>query len=384
MSHNKVYRNFIILQGDQESSQDKILSGYAKLEEKGDKCKISFYAQNLNKDEEYSVVLICYKKEMKQIVDLGSLNVKDEGKAEVCKEYHIKNIAGLEFSCDKVSGAGICKQKDEKLIFVMYGFINGEKVPKDWKKLKVVKQKDAYELVEKVEEPIKENEIIEEVTRKEEKEEANEKDNEEETDSNETDSNEKDSNVEQKNFQEESLEEYQMQHTSRNDDHQFEGTSNNFDEYEMKIENQKTIDPYNFKIKGSMGEFFENITSDFEEVRNKFKEIKYCKWYKVDVDDIDTLCDTSNYNRYVMIYYPMLNYYPYIRKYGYFFIGYKCDKDGELKYIVYGVPGTRDIEEQPYMGKTGFVSWMNTYDDKIGCWLMFYDYKTSTVVVPIN
>ena len=98
--------------------------------------------------------------------------------------------------------------------------------------------------------------------------------------------------MEQEKYQEEVSEEYQIQHTSRNDDHQFEGTSNNFDEYEMKIENQKTIDPYNFKIKGSMGEFFENITSDFEEIKNKFKEIKYCKWYKVDVDDIDTLCDT--------------------------------------------------------------------------------------------
>ena len=48
LSHNKLYRNFIILQEDERgysSENGKALSGYAKVEAKGDKCKISFYAQ---------------------------------------------------------------------------------------------------------------------------------------------------------------------------------------------------------------------------------------------------------------------------------------------------------------------------------------------------
>ena len=52
MAHSKLYRNFIILQEDERgysSSDDKALSGYAKVEAKGDKCKVSFYAQNLKK-----------------------------------------------------------------------------------------------------------------------------------------------------------------------------------------------------------------------------------------------------------------------------------------------------------------------------------------------
>ena len=55
LAHNKLYRNFIILQEDENNhstSEEKGLSGYAKIEAKSDKCKISFYAQNLKKRRE--------------------------------------------------------------------------------------------------------------------------------------------------------------------------------------------------------------------------------------------------------------------------------------------------------------------------------------------
>ena len=46
---------------------------------------------------------------MKQIVDLGVLEISDIGKGEASKEYYVNNIAGLDFSYDKISGAAICK-----------------------------------------------------------------------------------------------------------------------------------------------------------------------------------------------------------------------------------------------------------------------------------
>ena len=67
VAHNKLYRNFIILQENERGSShsnDKALSGYAKIEAKGDKCKISFYAQNLKQEDNYSMVLICCKREL--------------------------------------------------------------------------------------------------------------------------------------------------------------------------------------------------------------------------------------------------------------------------------------------------------------------------------
>ena len=57
-------------------------------------------------------------------------------------------------------------------------------------------------------------------------------------------------------------------------------------------------------------------------------------------------------------------------------IGYKCDSKGNLKHIIYGVPGKKDKDEQPYDGRTGFVTWVSIKNNaNNGCWLMFYDFK---------
>ena len=136
MAHNKLYRNFIILQEDKKnksSSNDKALSGYAKIEAKGEKCKITFYAQNLKEDDDYAIVLICYKKDLKQIIDIGPLTVNKVGKGEACIEYYSDNIAGLSLGYDKISGAGICKKNNGYMDFSMYGFMNGVKPEDNWK-----------------------------------------------------------------------------------------------------------------------------------------------------------------------------------------------------------------------------------------------------------
>ena len=109
---NKLYRNFIILQEDERgysNSNDKTLSGYSKIEARGDTCKISFYAQNLRNDDDddYCILAICNKKDTKKIVDLGKITISDGGKAEITKEYSVDDIAGLGISYDKVSGAAI-------------------------------------------------------------------------------------------------------------------------------------------------------------------------------------------------------------------------------------------------------------------------------------
>lgn len=109
---NKLYRNFIILQEDERgysNSNDKTLSGYSKIEAKGEKCKVSFYAQNLKVNDDYCIMLICNKKDSKKLINLGSIKVSEGGKAEVTKEYFVDNIAGVGISYDKISGAAIVK-----------------------------------------------------------------------------------------------------------------------------------------------------------------------------------------------------------------------------------------------------------------------------------
>ncbi len=107
-----------------------------------------------------------------------------------------------------------------------------------------------------------------------------------------------------------------------------------------------------------MGNFFKSVVQDFEEVPDFSKEIKWCTWYKVPVHNLENMYDLSDYNKYTIAYYPMICYFPYIRNHKSFMLGYKCDSSGKMKYIVYGIPGSRAKAHQPYGGKTGFVTWI--------------------------
>jgi hypothetical protein len=408
-SNNRLYRNFVILQEDERgysNSSDKTLSGYSKIEAKGDKCKISFYAQNLKKDNEnYYMMIICCKKDMKQIINLGPIEVTDTGKAEATKEYNVSNVGGLDIQFDKISGTAIAKFKDGIPIFVMCGFLNGQQPSENWKNYTIVKAKEVrLRSTEKVEEkehkkeprkpeikvekskdkPIEkliveakvdENIVIEDIKRaEEEKEEVSKEEIKEVV--NEV----VEEVVEVKAVQEvENLEEARMRYFQR------ENLRGKFEDYEEGIEASKEFDPVNSKIRGSIGEYFESIVEGFNRDYDSINDLKYTKWYKIPVNDLHEMCNMSNYNKYTLAYYPMLNYYPYIKKYGYFMLGYKCDSQGNLKHIIYAIPGKKDKDEQPYDGRTGFVTWVSLNGrDRDGCWLMFYDFKNSTVVVPMQ
>ena len=455
MAHNKLYRNFIILQGDEKKiSDDKACSGYAKIEAKGDKCKISFYAQNLSQEKNYSIVLICYKKDFKQVVDLGSLKIKEGGKGEVTKEYYVNNIAGLGIDYSKISGAAVTVDDAEDSEYILYGFMSGEHVKDDWKKCKKVKykdidnnwkedivieekkksnsddnkhkkdhkdneaQKDKDDNCEKkldhkeIKENIKENkkEASKEKVKEQKndnkdkekchKEECDKKDkdeccsNKEECDKKDKDeccANKEKCNKKDKDKCCDNKDVCECKHKYLNDDHDYKDKCDrrdrnniDFDGYENDIEDNKEVDCFDFELRGDIGEYFSQVAKGFEEIKHKFKDIKYCKWYKVKINNIEDMCKVDDYSKYTVIYYPMMNYFPYIKRYGYFLLGYKCDKRGNPQYIVYGIPGKKDIEEQPYMGKTGFVTWMPEKNSDRGYWLMFYDYKKSSVVVPMK
>lgn len=414
LAHNKLYRNFIILQGDEKKiSDDKSCSGYAKIEAKGDKCKISFYAQNLNQEEKYSIVLICYKKEIKQIVDLGSLKIREGGKGEVTKEYYINDIAGLGIDYGKISGAAVMLDREEESKYILYGFMSGEHIKDDWKKCKKVKHKDNDDnwkndivIEEKKKEEKnkselcdnkqkKDKEVLKDTDKKCEKKSEHKEAVEEKKIEISKDKIKEDKNDKEKKSKEDTCckknEECKCKHKYLNDDHDDKDKCNresgfniDFAGYESDIEDNKEVDCFDFDLRGETGEYFSEVAKGFEEIKHKFKDIKYCKWYKVNIDNIEDMCNVEDYSKYTVVYYPMLNYFPYIKRYGYFLLGYKCDKRGNAKYIVYGIPGRKDIEEQPYMGKTGFVTWMPEKSSDRGYWLMFYDYKKSIVVVPMK
>lgn len=389
-SNNRLYRNFVILQEDERgyaNSEDKTLSGYSKIEAKGDKCKISFYAQNLKKDnDKYYMVLICSKKDIKQIVNLGPLEVTDKGKGEVTKEFNVSNIAGLNLDFDKISGAAIVKMNNDSPIFVMCGFLNGQQPTDNWKGYTIVKTRDVRSTKSNIIKDSK-KEIKKNDSKKRKVKEGSLSENEAKEEEKPIIENPIRDEVEVKIEPEETKKEFAESEESEiiEENEPKENLRGKFEDYEDEIEANKEFDPINGKIRGSIGEYFESIVDGFERDTDSIDELKYTKWYKVPVHDLREMCNMNNYNKYTLAYYPMLNYYPYIKKYGFFMIGYKCDSKGNLKHIIYGVPGKKDKDEQPYDGRTGFVTWVSIKNNaNNGCWLMFYDFKNSTVVVPMK
>ena len=389
-SNNRLYRNFVILQEDERgyaNSEDKTLSGYSKIEAKGDKCKISFYAQNLKKDnDKYYMVLICSKKDIKQIVNLGPLEVTDKGKGEVTKEFNVSNIAGLNLDFDKISGAAIVKMNNDSPIFVMCGFLNGQQPTDNWKGYTIIKTRDVRSTKSNIIKDSK-KEIKKNDSKKRKVKEGSLSENEAKEEEKPIIENPIRDEVEVKIEPEETKKEFAESEESEiiKENEPKENLRGKFEDYEDKIEANKEFDPINGKIRGSIGEYFESIVDGFERDTDSIDELKYTKWYKVPVHDLREMCNMNNYNKYTLAYYPMLNYYPYIKKYGFFMIGYKCDSKGNLKHIIYGVPGKKDKDEQPYDGRTGFVTWVSIKNNaNNGCWLMFYDFKNSTVVVPMK
>ena len=605
LAHNKLYRNFIILQEDERGyshSNDKALSGYAKVEAKGDKCKVSFYAQNLRQEDNYSMVLICCKRDLKQLIDLGPLAINEVGKGDTSKDYYVNNIAGLGISYEKVSGAAICKTRDNETEFIMHGFMNGEDSTDNWRKFKIVKV-DAKKYINKLDEEPKKNDItnldihdkstiskannvetknletknvetkvvktskLENVLAERKK---DEKENIElealndnnpkvedkqqnripenheniteninvldedrnkckeakkcgKCDKNESieetkkcDKHEISENIEEainkiakkldtyegiidlriNNIHEDVIihgfikdkkgcdckwKKFKVERKCRNENQEFSNIQGNskrieenfeldklnevqragridrldmldFDEYENDIKKagtgnmgqtsagtmgqtntgsmgetstgtmgqtntgsmgqtssgtmgqtgaanmvqtgagtvsqpsssnmQQATSNQEFNMNGEVGQYFEKLAEDFIPYNGSLADINYCKLYKINVNSIEDLSDESNYNQYTLAYYPMLNYYPYISKEGYFLLGYKCNGNGEMKYIVYAIPGSKDKSDQPYGGRTGFVTWTSDNKNGRGYWLMFYDFKNSSIVIP--
>ncbi|MBU3092510.1 hypothetical protein KPL35_10520 [Clostridium sp. CF011] len=504
MTPKKNYsRYFIILQEDEKGyslEADKIPSGYAKLEMKNSKCKVSYYVQNLRKEKQpYYMILICGKKDVNKIIKVGKLNIDDHGRVDISHEYDMDNIADTGISAEKIIGAAIVKFLDVNVISIMSGFSTTDK-PNEWKNYKLadcnkdkketraddisnefdeyeqsielikVKNADVVEHLEaqekvdgaadtKVDTKKRGNaedigpldaqdkvadEVVEHLETHEKVDEAadtkvdtKKRGNIEELGSLEAQDKVADEVVEHLETHEKvdeaadtkvetmkrgntedlgpleaqdkvdkvdkvdttqriNIEDVEISDKLKGKN-EVKKLEDDFDvnrDKDKKQHKEDKKDECNYKEKksskeeypkGAMGEFFKAVAQDFDEVPDFSNEIKWCKWYKVPVSNLENMYDLSDYNKYTIAYYPMISYYPYIRNYKSFMLGYKCDSSGKMKYIVYGIPGSRAKTHQPYGGKTGFVSWISDKEnDEMGYWLMFYDFKNSTIVVPLK
>lgn len=528
MTARKSYsRYFIILQEDQKGyglDNDKAPSGYAKLEVKNNKSKISYYVQNLKKDKgQYYMILITDKQDPRSLINIGKLNIDDNGKADVSFEYDMNNIAGTNIAMDKVVGAAIVTMNG-KIVPIMVGFSTND-VPKEWITYPIAKGTqapatgtttqpgigatgatgaipkpsittpgtvptptttvpptgtaqpgmgatgmtgtapipgtttqpagspgatgttqapnimmpgtiptpgvtgaapvpnftgptgatgavpgtgvtgptgmmtpstgvtgatmgmtgvtdptggtinfeefddgfgddfDEFEIIDAT--PI-ENQTPSPTTR-------DMFDRYEE----EIEYSKMQRNKHKKCKHHEHCEDHHKDHK-----HHCKNDCDN--KYPMNhLSPMDNMNKYDWPT-GKMGEFFKKVVKGFEKIGEN-ENIKNCFWYKAKVEKLEDMYCIYDYNKYTVAFYPMICYYPYISKHKSFMLGYKCDDEGKLKYIIYAIPGTKAIEDQPYGGKTGFVTWMPSEDNnEMGHWLMYYDFKTNNIVIPIK
>lgn len=425
MAQKKSYsRYFIILQEDERGyalASDKLPTGYVKLELRNDKCKVSYYVQNLKKESApYYMTLILGKKDMNKIIKIGELNIDNYGRADVSYEYLADNIADTGMSMDNVSGAAIVKLLDKNIISVLSGFLTSD-IPK-WREYEII---EVMAREEKAEEAKIEKEKIEEVKKEEEKsifdkyeesiEQARQQGEDLRVDIAEAEQKKEEITVQKEkttvqvmDMKEEtkddaevmsnivdSAEEDNLENNEKPIQHrEYEPEDDISKEKEATEENIIVSNEYSRDYKGyekwpkgKTGEFFKAIAKGLEEVKGEIIDIKKCVWYKVPIKDVNEMYYISDYNKYSVIYYPMINYYKYIRPYGHYLIGYKCDDEGKMKYLVYGIPGGKSAKDQPFGGKSGFVTWVPAKSGRYGCegyWLMFYDFRASTILIPVK
>ncbi|KYN76521.1 hypothetical protein A0J52_12615 [Clostridium sporogenes] len=384
MAQKKNYsRYFIILEEDEKGYSlgvDKSASGYVKLENKNGKCKISYYVQNIKKQSSpYYMVLICNKKGSKDIIKIGEMNIDEYGRADICYEYPVDNIGNCGINADKISGAAIVKFLDSNIISVMSGFSTTD-IPA-WKSFSIIESKERKKediKEEKTNKTIfdKYEETIEEIKIK---------------DSNNTN---KDGDNKVKSVQEHKEKGKDIKESNEKDlgseDRKKGKDIKESDEKDLG-KTKKPIEKNEYKKRnkqntpiGLEGKYFRSLVEDLDSVDNITDEIKNCIWYKIDAKDEDDMRNTCNYDKFMVLYNPMLGYYSYIKKHGHYILGYKCDSSGNMKYLVYGIPGDKTREDQPLKGKSGFVTWIENKENNLGYWLMFYDYKTNNILIPVK
>lgn len=393
-------RYFIILQEDEKGfaiASDKPPTGYVKLEVKNNKCKVSYYVQNLKKETTpYFMALVSGKKNGNKIIKVGELNIDSYGRTDVSYEYPIEDIAYIGLNVENVIGAAIVKLPDKNIVPVLSGFLTTD-VPK-WKEFLLLEGKTRLDeevseeknIFDKYEENIEtskreENIIVKEEDSKEnlvEKSKVREEviKDEEKARADKCIKDEPEIIEENKELKSQDVDDYI---SVRAEEEIQQKASDDIQVIDEPIEEELFRDKDDLP-KGRTGEFFKNLVKDYDEVKD-ISEVKRCKWYKIPMRDANNICGLKDYNKYAVIYYPMMNYYPYIKRHGYFLVGYKCDKDGKLKCLVYAIPGKRDKCHQPYGGKSGFVTWVpHKAKEDEGYWLMFYDFRKSTILIPVK
>ena len=178
---------------------------------------------------------------------------------------------------------------------------------------------------------------------------------------------------------EDDTDEFEAEIDNINDDNADEKKNDEFEFVEEKTETEKEEIP---KVVINANDVLVEDIMEVFQVDNLPKVEGEHKFFIVDETD-ERLNDINIiYNGFVM---PML--YPYM---GYKnlelenailpnWIFGKLFEDGEIKYYVYGILGSKNDKTQPFLGSTGFIYYEPSAYDGFGYWLMYISEKTGKI-----
>jgi len=391
----KGYNRFFIIFQEEDKGYgiaiDKQPTGYAKIEVRNGKCKITVYAQNLKQEKgPYYFCMINTMKTPGQLIKVGEIRIDEIGKGETWWEYNEENIGESGCSIDKFYVALILAD-EEQVMAPLVGFAGKDKIL--WKE-KI--------FVEKIEEA------------KHEHEHEHEEEHEHERNSVELqpdlmrDGSEvqivPQDDQETRVLDEEALkfEKYEEELRNQANDQICDETIIEVrgsvevelqdEEYDAGCINSDMVrheeEEHKHKEYGHHASIFHELLEQFEEMDDFIEVDKNngWRWWKIPYNCNVQLMEDRQYPFLCTIFhlnmtYPHIDYIKYYCERGYYYFGIKYDMDNEVKYIMYGIEGRNIIRDQPYMGMTGFGKWMKMRNKDKGLWMMFYNPKTGNFMV---
>lgn len=157
MSAKKSYNRFFIIFQEEDKGYgvgpDRPPTGYAKVETKSEKSKVTVYVQNLKPFESgeclYKCYLISHQDDKDSTVYLGIMNIDDLGRGESSWESGAENAFDSKTSIDKFNGAAIVVEREgiEKVIAPLAGYMSKDKF--NWRSIiPVIKKVQKEEIVQ--------------------------------------------------------------------------------------------------------------------------------------------------------------------------------------------------------------------------------------------
>lgn len=167
----------------------------------------------------------------------------------------------------------------------------------------------------------------------------------------------------------------------------FNGPNVDFQEEEVEyidVDTQKKLNQ-----KNQTTNYVLNILSFFPYIEPFKIDLMGYNWWKIEIDDPKEDKGFLPYFSYISggnHKYPLVQNTvtatALMRKHGHYLFGLYNVND-EVKFYVYGVPGSFTAEDHPQKGTTGFNTWYEGRDS-VGYWLLYIDPLTGRIIYPIN